>query len=110
VYDTTLALARFNNSGSQLTVVVIQNPTNQTVTGHMHFWGVASAPLASQAFTLSARAALVLNTSTLPTLQGQSGSVTVAHDAGYGALVGKTVALEPATGFSFDSPLEPRAR
>jgi hypothetical protein len=31
--------------------------------------------------------------------------VTVLHDGAYGALVGKSVALEPATGFSFDTPL-----
>jgi hypothetical protein len=34
--------------------------------------------------------------------------VTVAHAAPFGALAGKTVALEPSTGFSFDSPLLPR--
>jgi hypothetical protein len=28
----------------------------------------------------------------------------------YGSLTGKAVALEPATGFSFDTPLTPRAR
>jgi hypothetical protein len=36
--------------------------------------------------------------------------VTVVHDAPYGALAGKTVALEPSTGFSFDSPMLPRPR
>jgi hypothetical protein len=30
------------------------------------------------------------------------------HDAPYGALAGKGVALEPATGFAFDSPMVPR--
>jgi hypothetical protein len=32
----------------------------------------------------------------------------VTHDAGYGELTGKAVALEPATGFVFESPLVPR--
>ena len=36
--------------------------------------------------------------------------MTLTHDGGYGALSGKAVALEPATGFSFDSPMTPRGR
>ena len=36
--------------------------------------------------------------------------MTLSHDGRYGELVGKAVALEPATGFSFDSPLETRPR
>jgi hypothetical protein len=39
-----------------------------------------------------------------------SGSVTVIHDGSYGTLAGKAVSLEPATGFAFDSLLEPRMR
>jgi len=50
------------------------------------------------------------DTASVPAVQGQGASVTVAHDAPYGGLAGKTVALEPATGFGFDSPLEPRGR
>ena len=38
------------------------------------------------------------------------GSVTIANDGRYGDLSAKTVALEPATGFSFDSPALPRIR
>jgi len=34
--------------------------------------------------------------------------VSVSHDGRYGDLSGKTVALEPATGFSFDSPMAGR--
>ena len=36
--------------------------------------------------------------------------LTVAHDAPYGRLVGKAVAIEPSTGFAFDTPVEPRPR
>ena len=42
--------------------------------------------------------------------QGQSGAVTVVHDGRYGELTGKTVALEGATGFSFDAIFTPRPR
>ena len=108
VFDTSPSVARFNNSGSQVTVVIVQNPRTQTLAGHIHFWSVAGALLVSQPFTLGERATLVLNTSSLAALQGQAGSITVAHDGPYGGIGGKTVALEPATGFSFDAPLEPR--
>lgn len=43
-------------------------------------------------------------------LPGYSGSITVTHDAPYGGLAGKCVTLEPATGFSFDTPLTARPR
>jgi glucose/arabinose dehydrogenase len=108
VYDTSPSVARFNNSGTQVTVMVLQNPGAQTLAGHIDFWSGAGAPLFSQPFTLAPEATLVLNTSTVPILQGQGGSITVSHDGHYGGLAGKTVALEPSTGFSFDSLLEPR--
>jgi hypothetical protein len=34
----------------------------------------------------------------------------LTHDGGYGGLVGKAVSLEPASGFSFDSPMSLRPR
>jgi len=46
----------------------------------------------------------------VPGVAGQSGSATVTHDGGYGDLVGKSVALEPATGFAFDTTLVLRPR
>ena len=49
---------------------------------------------------------MVLPTSTVAA-RDQRG-VTVVHNGRYGDLSGKTVALEPATGFSFDSPMIPR--
>jgi hypothetical protein len=51
---------------------------------------------------------MVANTASLA--PGQTGSVTVSHDGPYGVLQGKAVAVEPATGFSFDSPLVYRPR
>jgi hypothetical protein len=50
----------------------------------------------------------VINTASVPGVETASGAITVVHDGRYGELVGKTVALEPATGFSFDTPLVPR--
>ena len=67
-------------------------------------------PARGHAFSLAPRNALVLSTATVPGAGGASGTLTIAHDGGYGDLAGKAVALEPATGFSFDSALVPRPR
>jgi pectate lyase len=109
-WETTGRIARFNNSGGQGTVLILQNPGGQPVAGRAHFWGGSGTLLATHSFTLAGRATLVLNTSALPALVGQAGSVTVTHDGGYEGLVGKAVSLEPATGFSIDSPMSPRPR
>ncbi len=109
-YETTYSVPRFNNAGSQITVVVLQNPTGQPVEARVAFWSPAGALLLEHAVTLPAHGSASVNTASLAGLSGQGGSVTVAHDAPYGALAGKTVALEPATGFAFDSPMVPRVR
>jgi pectate lyase len=109
-WETTGRIARFNNTGSQGTVLILQNPSGQPVAGRAHFWGGSGSLLATHPFTLGGRATLVLNTSALPALVGQAGSVTVTHDGGYEGLVGKAVSLEPASGFSFDAPMSSRPR
>lgn len=108
--ETTGRIARFNNSATQGTVVVLQNTSSEAVAGTLRFWRANGTLAASQAFTLAPHALSVVNASAVPGLAGVSGSVTVVHDAPYGALVGKSVALEPATGFSFDSPMVPLVR
>ena len=90
--------------------LVLQNRSARAVTGRLYFWDAAGHAAASHPFALAARGTLVQNTTTLPALAGRSGSITVSNDGGYGDLTGKAVALEPATGFSFDSPLVPRPR
>jgi hypothetical protein len=109
-FETTYSIPRFNNSGSQVTVLLLQNPAAYTVTGHVWFWGAAGGLVGSQTFTLAPRQTLVLNTAAVPGLAGQGGAITVSHDGRYGDLTGKTVALEPSTGFSFDSPMRPVPR
>ena len=105
-YETTYAVPRFNNAGSQITVLVLQNPTDYAVTGNVYFWNISGALIATHNFTLAAKNTLVLNTGTVAA--GVSGTLTVAHNARYGDLAGKTVALEPSTGFSFDTPMVSR--
>ena len=108
--ETTGSIQRFNNTGSQTTVVILQNLTDQVLKGAVHFWHATGVGLATHGFSLAARATLVLGTASVSGLAGESGTMTVEHDGRYGDLAGKAVALEPSTGFSFDSPMVTRAR
>jgi hypothetical protein len=104
--ETTYSVPRFNNAGTQITVLLLQNPTNYTINATVYFWNTTGAQVGTSTHTLAAKNTVVLNTATVA--PGIGGAVTVAHDGRYGDLSGKTVALEPATGFSFDSPMIPR--
>jgi len=108
--ETTGRIARFNNSSSQISVAILQNVSGATLNGTLYFWRTNGTLAATFPFSLASRELLVLNIATVTGLAGTSGSVTVAHDGGYGGLVGKGVALEPSTGFSFDSPMVPVER
>jgi hypothetical protein len=110
LFDTTYFMPRFNNSGSQVTILLVQNTTDVLVTGEVYFHNAAGTLLSTQPLSLPARGVLVLNSSTIPALVGQSGAVMIAQLGGYGALAGKGVALEPTTGFTFDTPLTPLPR
>lgn len=101
-YETTISVSRFNNSGTQVSVLLIQNHRATEHSGTAYFWSASGALVGSSPFTLMPKALQVLNTNTI--VAGQSGSITIVHDAGYGGLGVKAVALEPATGFSFDTP------
>lgn len=106
VYETTYSIARFNNSGTQVTVLLLQNPTHYAIAGTVYFWSAAGALISTSPFSLAAKGLLVLPTQTIA--PGTSGSLTVTNDGRYGDLTGKTIGLEPATGFSFDTPMLPR--
>jgi hypothetical protein len=105
--ETTYAVPRFNNSATQQTILLLQNTRGEAVAGQVHFFAAGGTLLHSQAFAIAARGVLVLNTAAIGAVSGQSGSLQVAHDGGYGALAGKAVSLEPATGFAFDTLLAP---
>jgi hypothetical protein len=105
--ETTYAVPRWNNSATQQTILVVQNTRARAVTGAISFFAAAGgAPIHVQPIALPPRGVVVLNTSTVAALMGGSGSALVAHDGGYGALAGKAVALEPGTGFTFDTPFD----
>jgi uncharacterized repeat protein (TIGR01451 family) len=109
-YETTGSVPRFNNAGSQITVLVLQNPTADPIAGDIYFRDPLGVLVAVEPFALGAKQALVLNTAAVPGAAGVGGTITIAHDGRYGALFGKAVALEPSTGFSFDSALEVRPK
>jgi hypothetical protein len=106
--ETTYAIPRFNNTGTQASVLVLQNPTERAVSARVFFWSAGGGPIANVPVALAPHQTFVLNTA-VPA-PGTGGTITVTHDGGYGSLIGKAVALEPATGFSFDSPMVPRVR
>jgi hypothetical protein len=116
LYETTYAIPRFSNVNGQGTVVLIQNPTGYPVTGTLIFWNALGQVLHQQPIgsgpspQIAAHALYVFATTSVGALANQSGSITLIHDARYGDLVGKAVALEPATGFSFDTPMAFRPR
>jgi subtilisin-like proprotein convertase family protein len=109
VYETTASISRFNNTGGQVSVLILQ-ASDDPVQLSALFWSPAGTLLHREPRTLAARSTLVLPTQTIPALQGASGSVTVIHDARYGELVGKVVTIDAASGFAFDTPMSQRPR
>ena len=104
-YETTASIARFNNAGTQRTVIVLQNTTDETVSAAVTFWSAAGVRISTQTFTLTARQSLSMLSWNVTALVDQQGTITVEHSGRYGALVGKAVSLEPSSGYSFDTPL-----
>jgi hypothetical protein len=110
VFDTTARLARFNNSGTQRTVLLLQNATDAPVDTSVDFWNAGGERLAAVGVALGPRGLSVVDTSTIAPVAGASGSITITSDAPYGGLSGKAVALDLFTFFALDTPLEYRPR
>lgn len=102
--DTTVFLPRWNNASGQTTVMVAQNTSGAAVNGVIHFYNPAGIELASQPFNVPVRGSYSVSTATLPALNNAAGAATITHDGGWGALASKAVAVQPSTGFSFDTP------
>jgi hypothetical protein len=105
--ETTLNIPRWNQAASQSTVILLRNTTAATITGNLHFYDGAGVFLNAQAVSIPAHGVQGFSTAAIPALSGLSGSASVAHLGNYGAISGKAVALEPATGFTFDTLVEP---
>jgi hypothetical protein len=102
--DTSYAVPRWNNNATQVTVYLVQNHGSVAISGNVYFFGPSGNLLHTQPFTVAPRGLEVFNTAGIVALAGQSGSAIVAHTGPAGSIAGKAVALEPATGFSFDTP------
>jgi hypothetical protein len=102
--ETTVGVARFNNAGSQITVLMSQNVSDVTINAHYFYWATNGTLLQTGTLTLTPHQLNVFLTTNFPPLVGVGGSITIAHDGPYGGLNVKSVALEPSTGFSFDTP------
>lgn len=106
-WDTTYSIPRWNNSSSQTTVFLIQNLLQVPVTLGIDFYDANGQQLVNVGTTVPARGLFSLNTSTISQLAGKGGHAFVFHTAGYGGLAGKGVAVEAATGFTFDTQMVP---
>jgi hypothetical protein len=106
-WDTTYSIPRWNHTGTQTTVVLVTNLTQNPVSVVVHFYSATGGLLATASYSLLPNALNVLSTGLIPALAGQSGHIHIAHTAGYGGLSGKAVALEPSTGFTFDTAMTP---
>jgi hypothetical protein len=109
-YDTTYRIPRFNNLGSQTSVLFVQNPTNRAASIRARFWSASGGLLYSHSAIVGPHSLFTLGTAGVSALAGQSGSVTIANDAGYGELAGKVVSVDSGTGMAFDSPMLARSR
>jgi uncharacterized repeat protein (TIGR01451 family) len=109
-WETTASISRFNNSATQITVVILQNSGAAALSGRVYFWSATGSLMHQEPLGLAARGSVNVNTSAIPALSGQGGTITIVHDGPHGTLSGKAVALEPATGFAFDSMLDVRSR
>jgi hypothetical protein len=105
--DTTYSAPRFNNSGTQITILMIQNTTDRAVHVDSQLFDDAGALVTIYGNNIPPHGLWVNPLASAPAAQGKAGSVLIRHDGPYGALNGKAVSLEPATGFTFDTPIAP---
>lgn len=110
LFDTTYGISRFNNSATQVTVLVIQNTSDRVVYFNAHFFDANGVLQGTHSQNIPPFGAAVVNSSGLPGLAGKSGSIVVNNDGRYGVLTGKAVSLEPATGFAFDTQMVARGQ
>jgi hypothetical protein len=110
LFDTTYGISRFNNSTTQVTVLVLQNTSDRVVYFNAHFFDANGTIQGTYSQNIPPFGATVVNTSTLAGLSNRSGSIIINNDGRYGVLTGKAVALEPSTGFTFDTLMVARGQ
>jgi hypothetical protein len=105
-YETTLSAARFNNTGTQRTSLILQNASADTVSGRLYLWREFGQLLLGPSFEIAPWGTFEADTAA--SYPGRSGSLTVVHDGRYGSLTGKAVTTDPTTGATFEAPLSAR--
>jgi hypothetical protein len=106
--DTTYSVPRWNNSGTQVSIFILQNTTVNNVRGFIYMFDSVGQLAGSIPYDLPPRGMTVVNSRALPQFAGKSGSALIATEiGGYGALTGKVVSVEASTGFTFDTPIAP---
>jgi hypothetical protein len=110
LFDTTYGVPRFNNSASQITILVVQNTSDRVVYFNAHFFDTNGVLQGTTSQNLAPFGSIVINTGNVPGVAGKSGSIMVNNDGRYGVLTGKAIALEPATGFTFDTLMVARGQ
>jgi hypothetical protein len=122
--ETTLYCPRYNNTGGQATVLVVQTAGPQesgenlngctwnadfydrgyNVFGHT----LNGTFVGSNSFETGLAHNGMMVVATASITSGTSGSIQIAHTCGYGKVQAKAVSVEPSTGFTFDTPCAPR--
>jgi hypothetical protein len=112
--ETTLFCPRYNNSGTQTSVLIVQRASTETGPGicqvNAYFYDENAILIAMYPQTLVPNDMSATATALIPNLTVAKGALHIAHTCGVGGLKGKLVALEPSTGFSFDTPCTERDR
>lgn len=122
--ETTLYCPRYNNTGGQASILVVQTagPQESGENSNGCFWNadfydrqynvfgnaLNGTFVGSPSFetALTHNGMMVVATSTVTA--GTSGSIQIAHTCGYGKVQAKVVSVEPSTGFTFDTACAPR--
>jgi hypothetical protein len=106
---SALFCPRYNNSGSQISVLIVQNTTTGSCAYNADFFDEAGNYLDSATPpTVPPMGTSVVPAGSVPAVVGTKGSVRINHSCSPSAIKSKIVALEPATGFSFDTLCERR--
>jgi hypothetical protein len=107
--ESTMYCPRYNNSGTQVSVLMIQNTTNGTCNVGVGFFDESGANVGNHGANVNPYGMLVLAAGSVPGVNATKGSVQIQpNTCSPSALKAKMVALEPATGFSFDTLCERR--
>lgn len=122
--ETTLYCPRYNNTGGQVTVLIVQTAgpqesgenTNGCVwnadfydRGYNVFGHTLNGTfVGSNSFETGLAHNGMIVVPTAAVTAGTSGSIQIAHSCGYGKVQAKAVSVEPSTGFTFDTVCAPR--